>query len=243
MTCYLTRAVRRVTPILYRVVIVNRVPQPIYLSFDFPHFISAIQSQPISEHIRILLIGYDSRASLIDVGHVLASCSAVQNLALLCGVEPDHLPLLSAIPLRRLSISLKDLFPTDIAFFHSHLTHLELWDQLEDDATWAQWKGLTLIPNLTHLAFLLERSVAIFEGALAACPRLQVLVYLHWGGTVGLEQLAHDIRFVCIRAPNFIADWQIGASGGDDFWVRAKKFIAQRNSGEVDRGNFLLQES
>ncbi|KAF8201874.1 hypothetical protein K438DRAFT_1758143 [Mycena galopus ATCC 62051] len=151
------------------------------------------------------------------------------------------------MPLRRLCISLKAVFPRDgIDFLHSlfsHLTHLELRDYLKDP-TWAQWKGLALIPNLTHLAFLVGRPVAIFEGALAACSRLQVLVYLCWGGTgIGLEQLAHDTRFVCIRAPNFAADWQIGASGGDDFWVRAERFIAQRNSGEVDRGTFVLQES
>jgi hypothetical protein len=35
--------------------------------------------------------------------------------------------------------------------------------------------------------------------------------------------------------PPFIRDWQIGARGGDDFWVRAEQFIAKRISGEVDR--------
>jgi hypothetical protein len=30
-------------------------------------------------------------------------------------------------------------------------------------------------------------------------------------------------------------DWQIGARGGDDFWVRAERFIAQRVSRQVDR--------
>ncbi|KAF8201865.1 hypothetical protein K438DRAFT_1932688 [Mycena galopus ATCC 62051] len=237
-----------VTPILYRVVVVYSYPLPVHLSFHFSHFISAIQSQPISEHIRNLLIANDLKAppSPSDLMYALASCSAVQNLALPYGVnlKPEHLPLLSAMPLRRLCISLT---PRDaIDFFHSpflHLTHLEIRDYIEH-APWAQWKGLALIPNLTHLAFLLEKFVAIFEGALAACPRLQVLVYLYPRRLcIGLEQLAHDIRFVCIRAPNFVADWQIGASGGDDFWVRAKKFIVQRNSGEVDRGNFLLQES
>jgi hypothetical protein len=36
-------------------------------------------------------------------------------------------------------------------------------------------------------------------------------------------------------APPLSADWQIGARGGDDFWVRAEKFVAQRVSGQVDR--------
>ncbi|KAF8201882.1 hypothetical protein K438DRAFT_2103213 [Mycena galopus ATCC 62051] len=241
-----------ITPILYRVVVVDPNPPAGHLSFDFPHFILAIQSQPISEHIKNLFITFDSRVSLTDVVHALASCSAVQNLVLLYCAQLNHLPLLSAMPLHHLSISLKDLFPrTDIAFFHFNLTHLELWDHLEDNATWAQWKGLALIPNPTHLAFLLKRSVAIFKGALAACPRLQVLAYLYEEGSsiglgdpgIGLEPLVHDTQFVCIRAPNIIADWQIGASGGDDFWVRAERFIAQRNSGEVEWVTFVWRAS
>jgi hypothetical protein len=37
-----------------------------------------------------------------------------------------------------------------------------------DDTPWEEWKGLALIPNLTHLAFLVQKSLAIFQGALDA---------------------------------------------------------------------------
>ncbi|KAJ7759698.1 hypothetical protein B0H14DRAFT_3511338 [Mycena olivaceomarginata] len=138
------------------------------------------------------------------------------------------------MPLRRLSTTLTDVFPaTGIDFKHplfSRLTHLELMDTLTN-AVWEEWKGLTLIPNLTHLAFLIEKSLAIFQGVLAACPALWVLVFLHWeSGDVSYE----DTRFVCMPALPLSADWQIGARGGDDFWIRAEKFIAQRVSGQVD---------
>ncbi|KAJ7236860.1 hypothetical protein B0H12DRAFT_1327184 [Mycena haematopus] len=152
------------------------------------------------------------------------------------------------MPLRRLSTALGDLFPSvAIDFRHplfSRITHLQLTDDM-DRAQWEEWRGLAMIPNLTHLAFLLGKSLSIFQGTLAVCPRLQVLVYLHssWDDSgIGLESLAHDTRFVCLPAPFYYEDWQIGARGGDDFWVRAEKFIAQRNRGDVDRETFVLRK-
>ncbi|KAJ6481934.1 hypothetical protein C8R45DRAFT_1003500 [Mycena sanguinolenta] len=144
------------------------------------------------------------------------------------------------MPLRRLSTKLAYLFRlVRIDFTHSlfsRITHLELRDGLEG-AGWEELKGLTTIPNLTHLAFLMEKSLSIFQNILAGCPGLQVLIYLYFHSNPGrgLGSLAHDTRFVCIPAPSFYTDWQIGARGGDDFWVRAENFIAQRNSGEISR--------
>ncbi|KAJ7918169.1 hypothetical protein B0H13DRAFT_2438177 [Mycena leptocephala] len=144
------------------------------------------------------------------------------------------------MPLRRLTTVLDDLFFTaGINFTHSlfaHLTHLALLFRAEPNAQWDEWKGLALIPNLTHLAFVHERSLPVFQGALATCSALQVFVYLSsWDQ--GLGSLAQDTRFVCMITPPFIRDWQIGARGGDDFWVRAEQFIAKRISGEVDPGS------
>ncbi|KAF8185847.1 hypothetical protein K438DRAFT_1836418 [Mycena galopus ATCC 62051] len=154
------------------------------------------------------------------------------------------------MPLRRLSTELKLLFPpTGVDFAHSlfaHITHLELVDPLREGEEWQQWQGLALIPNLTHLAFLMEESVSVFRGALAACSALRVLVYLYFfdppEANEGLESFAQDTRFVLISAPNFVKDWESGARGGEDFWVRAERFIAQRNSGEIDRETFVLEE-
>ncbi|KAJ7321870.1 hypothetical protein DFH08DRAFT_1030489 [Mycena albidolilacea] len=112
-----------------------------------------------------------------------------------------------------------------------------------DYASWEEWKGLALIPNLTHLAFLMQKSFAIFQGALDTCPALQVLVYLYSRvyEAIDLQKLAQDTRFVCMRVSPFALDWQIGAWGRDDFWARAERFIAQRVSGQVDRETFPFE--
>ncbi|KAJ7321864.1 hypothetical protein DFH08DRAFT_888794 [Mycena albidolilacea] len=216
----------------------GRLYDPIdgHVRFDPVRFGSAIQSQTISEHVKNLFTPYENFL-LLDLDLILASCSAAQNLVLFPN-QSDLFPFLSTMPLQRLSTALTDVFSvTGVDFTHplfSRLTHLELMDTLTN-AVWEEWKGLTLIPNLTHLAFLIEKSLAIFQGVLAACPALQVLVSFHWGFKgipyegIGLEPLSQDTRF-------------IGARGGDDFWVRAEKFIAQRVSGQVDRGTFVLQE-
>ncbi|KAJ7707208.1 hypothetical protein B0H14DRAFT_3643677 [Mycena olivaceomarginata] len=232
-------------PILYSVFVFSD-PIDGHVCFDPVQFSFLIQSQEISEHVRHLFVSHELGPHL-DL--VLASCSAVQNLALGSSLWPDHLPFLSTMPLRRLSTAIANAFPAiAVDFTHplfSNLTHLELMDRLED-APWEEWKGLALIPNLTHLAFLMQKSLAVFQGALDACPALQVLVYLYFKGIVyeeiHLQPLAQDTRFICMPAPPFASDWQIGARDGDDFWVRAERFIAQRVSGQVDRGTFVLQE-
>jgi hypothetical protein len=225
---------------LYSVVVFSN-PIDGHVCFDPVRFGLAIQSQTISEHVKNLFTPYEN-FPLLDLDLILANCSAVQNLVLFPN-QSNLLPL-STMPLRRLSTALTEVFPvTGVDFMHplfSRLTHLQLMDTLTN-AVWEEWKGLALIPNLTHLAFLIGGSLAIFRGVLAACPALQVLVFLHWESGVvsyegiGLELLSQDMRFVYMRSPPLSADWQIGARGGDDFWIRAEKFIAQRVSGQVDR--------
>ncbi|KAJ7708556.1 hypothetical protein B0H14DRAFT_3023910, partial [Mycena olivaceomarginata] len=229
-------------PMLYSVVVFSD-PIDGHVCFDPVRFgsESAIQSQTILEHVMNLFAPYEN-FPLLDLNLILASCSAVQNLVLFPN-QSDLLPFLSTMPLRRLSTALTEVFPaTGIGFMHllfSRLTHLELMDTLTN-TVWEEWKGLTLIPNLTHLAFLIRGSLAIFRGVLAACPALRVLVFLHWESGVvsyegiGLEPLSQDTRFVYMHAPPLSADWQIGAWGRDDFWIHAEKFIAQRASGQVD---------
>ncbi|KAJ6481931.1 hypothetical protein C8R45DRAFT_1100327 [Mycena sanguinolenta] len=230
--------------ILYGVVVFSRAI-PGHVFFDPAHPSFTVHSQAISQYIRRLCISY-AELSTRSLDPILANCSAVEDLALI-GLHSGLLPFLSAMPLHRLSAKLAYLFPSArIDFTHplfSRITHLELRDGLEG-ARWEQWRGLTTIPNLTHLAFLMEKSLLIFQNTLAACSGLQVLVYLYYHPHpgIGLWALAHDTRFVCIPAPSFYTDWQIGARGGDDFWVRAEKITAQRNSGEISRKTFVFVE-
>ncbi|KAJ6562457.1 hypothetical protein B0H19DRAFT_1144600 [Mycena capillaripes] len=239
-------------PILYSVVVFHD-PLPENGCFEPTRFASAIQSQTISAYVKHLFIPSDlGKFPALDLELVLASCSAVEDLVLMdFPVASDLLPFVAAMPLRRLTTTLADLFFTaGIDFTHSlftHITHLELGEHI--NSQWDEWKGLALIPHLTHLAFLFDRSLSLFHGALAACPVLQVLVLLdmHFISMpdtgMGLESLADDTRFVSLRIPPRAQDWQIGARGGDDFWGRAEKFIAKRVSGEIDRRNFVLLDT
>ncbi|KAF8185832.1 hypothetical protein K438DRAFT_1973677 [Mycena galopus ATCC 62051] len=239
-------------PILYDVVVFC-YPSPGHLFFDAARFSSALHSRAFSQHVKNLLC---TNVKVPRLEAIFANCSAVQNLALV--VKNSTLPPFpSSMPLRRLYTKLERLFPlTGVDFTHSlfaQLTHLELMDgPLGGQREWAHWRGIAPIPNLTHLAFLMDHSVTVFQGALAACPTLRVLVYLYYANPVDpgddpdladvFESLARDTRFVCVPAPNFIRDWEIGARGGEDFWVRAETFIAQRDAGEIDPETFVLRE-
>ncbi|KAJ7165155.1 hypothetical protein C8R46DRAFT_1098307 [Mycena filopes] len=237
-----------IEPLLYRVVVFSN-PLPGQVCFDPVRFTSAIESQTIAENVRHLLV-YEGIPRL-NLELVLATCSFVEDLLILhFGPDSDFLPFVSGLPLRRLGTTLADLFfTTSINFSHSlfaHITHLEVMDDLEADT--AHWADLARIPHLTHLAFLVERSLPILTSALKTCPVLRVLVLLSTSYQMlmdtglGLETLAQDTRFVCMQAPPTVKDWQIGARGGDDFWVRAEKFIARRLSGEINRETFVLRE-
>ncbi|KAJ7121091.1 hypothetical protein C8R44DRAFT_171875 [Mycena epipterygia] len=235
-------------PLLYKVVVFSD-PPPDHVSFKKECFDEALHSRALSQYVHHLFISTDLDA-------ILASCSAVQDLGLLTHPihhpRPSILPLLSAMPLFRLSTTLGDLFyPAPVDFTHAlftHITHLYLLDNLEDN--WDDWKGLALLSNLTHLAFLLDVSLPIFRGALTTCPSLKALVLLlgqfsdfdHIRELETLVSLVDDPRFVAMESLYFQDDWQIGARGGENFWVRAENFIARRLAGEINPPTFLLQE-
>jgi hypothetical protein len=42
-----------------------------------------------------------------------------------------------------------------------------------------------------------------------------------------------DPRSILIFVTRFLVDWEKGATGGEDYWVRAERFIQQRRSGKV----------
>ncbi|KAF7366315.1 hypothetical protein MSAN_00887700 [Mycena sanguinolenta] len=227
-------------PILYSVVVFSN-PLPGHVCFDPVRFSSAVQSPATSQYVRNLYISHEFSHRGFEL--IFANCSSIQNLALFGG-HSGLLPFLSAMPLRRLCTLLRFLFPQSPDFSHplfSRITHLQLWD---NHTGWKYWSGLATLPNLTHLAFGTTRTLAIFQNMLTACSALQALVftYSRVESGAGLESLAHDVRFVCIPKPPFMSDWQIGARGGDDFWVRAENFIARRSCGEIPRETFVLRE-
>lgn len=73
-----------------------------------------------------------------------------------------------------------------------------------------------------------------------ACPRLVVAIVGFWHGEDTeevlevLEQLAvTDSRLVAMAFIDYTEDWEIGARGGDDYWVRAEAFVARKRRGEI----------
>ncbi|KAF7366318.1 Tyrosinase central domain-containing protein [Mycena sanguinolenta] len=232
--------------VLYNVVVFSN-PLPGHVCFDPARLSVAVQSPAISQHVRNVCILHSLVGFPDDLQPIFAKCSAIQNLFLI-GRHSALLPFLSVMPLRRLYTGLAYLFAlAGIDFMHllfSQITHLQLADRLPN-AQWEEWQGLSTIPNLTHLAFQRLETLSIFQNILPACPGLQVLVHLQpyaKKSEIVLESLANDTRFVSMPATSLSTDWQIGARGGDDMWVRAEKFIARRNNGEIDRKIFVLQE-
>ncbi|KAJ7438153.1 hypothetical protein FB451DRAFT_1416400 [Mycena latifolia] len=123
----------------------------------------------------------------------------------------------------------------------SNITHLEVFYIGNGNTAGS---GFALIPHLT----------LSFEGynhretkpapltLLQKCRSLRVLIYLRRSADVGLSkhacdnELAEDPRIVYMTSAAYVADWQIGAhTGADDYWARAKAFIAKRLCGEIDR--------
>ncbi|KAJ6554233.1 hypothetical protein B0H19DRAFT_1152933 [Mycena capillaripes] len=90
---------------------------------------------------------------------LLSRCEAAVNIAFVDSPPGSHahlLPIVSALPLQRLSANLRQLFTPakqiDLAHpLFSRITHLDIlyWWQSDD---WWDWAGLARIPQLTHLS-------------------------------------------------------------------------------------------
>jgi hypothetical protein len=94
---------------------------------------------------------------------------------------------------------------------------------------------------------------SVCRGALEHCKALEVLA-IWCANQTKLEtniprraELAYDVRFVMVvveGVEKFLADWESGAQGGEDYWVRAEALVQKRRAGETDRELFsLLQQN
>lgn len=129
---------------------------------------------------------------------------------------------------------LRTLTPIHACF--SQITHLELMD-IRDDLE--SWSGLSLIPQLSHLAFSNADFGALCGELLETCRSLAVLVFLRSHGGLRIDpsqaaELSKDPRLVEMRCVYYLLDWQMGAHAGKDYWSCAESFIAKRRSGEID---------
>ncbi|KAJ7447391.1 hypothetical protein FB451DRAFT_1536016 [Mycena latifolia] len=194
----------------------------------------------VHDHVRhLFFVGIQPAEELAKI---LSVCGATVNVALsiFTGPTAGILPLLGVLPLERFSAYLASLFtdPTGPDFTHplfSKLTHLDIRDPYLQGRP-----DFTRIPNLTHLSLRRTTvSTTVSAAALAHCTSLQVLVILFHSQSAldqsasGFAEVATDPRFVMLVVDDYKADWEVGARGGEDYWVRAEEAIKRRSAAEL----------
>jgi hypothetical protein len=186
---------------------------------------------------------------------LLALCSGISRLTLF-KCEPTMLPALDGMRIQYLSLVLWDLFgghstwagdtppiiDTRRPLFRG-VTHLDLWD----DGTRVAGLPIAELPALTHLSLNEEQNLSLLRSLLSSCENLHVLVNMHWK-QLDLERarqapdLVDDLRFVlmALDTDEYVADWRVGANGGQDFWARADRFVTKRKRGEISPGQHSI---
>lgn len=250
--------VGRIEPLLYRIIYVNDygIQGTKYLA-QCHAFIHTLESKPASfrHHTHHLFLG--NGVTDDDAVQILSRCTGTSNLALFIGdLHPEFLPLMTIIPLVRLSTNLGRLFGSArVDFDHpvfAHITHLDIFDS--DTSPPHNWPvALGRLPCLTHISFNFpvdwihtNYHRRFFQDVLAHCSFLKVLVLMGDDGDdlhflkSHYEYFGEDTRSVLMTMEDYVEDWKIGAEGGADYWVRAEEFIRRRQSGEI-QGEFVQQ--
>ncbi|KAJ7081263.1 hypothetical protein C8R44DRAFT_823716 [Mycena epipterygia] len=237
-----------VEPLLYQVLLIGfDIEGIVGVPLDgIPQLVDSRPPAFFHDHVRHLsvLVSPDNAKKVMPL---LAVCHATANLHLIGG-HPSLLPLLGAMPLRRLSARLSALFPSGPDFslpLFTNITHLNLLDW--PGYTWNRWSGLAQIPSLTHLSFHNSPADPAFcHEALMHAKSLQVLAFFLSDDKEYLEfasryaTLAFDPRFVILVIAGLFVDW---ARGGEDCWAKAEEFVAERRSGETKSFYFVVNST
>ncbi|KAJ7842975.1 hypothetical protein B0H14DRAFT_2779764 [Mycena olivaceomarginata] len=185
----------------------------------------------ISSTVRKLFISDDPVLSMSsdDIQTILSRCSGTTDLFFAVRGRV-YLPLISAMPLQRLSAPIPSIFAGPVDFTHAlfaNLTHLCVFPLMRDDPT--QWAGL-------------------YIDVLQRCSNLHVLVNFYFtSGSVGSQrdgdlELAHDVRYVRMKRGFYAKDWKVGVYGGRDYWTRADEWVAKRTLGEVHQLEYVVPD-
>ncbi|KAJ7064307.1 hypothetical protein C8F01DRAFT_984147 [Mycena amicta] len=252
-------------PLLYHVVPVDHTPAAYA-------FMRAIQSKPPSflQHA-VRRVYLDSCWEQVEVVRALRLCTGVEDLAVTANYTATPLlGILYEMRLRRFSGYLVSVFGgvDKIDLRHplfASLTHLDLYDDSEQrladrpdgpgGANDRQLRHLlTTLPSLTHLALNHSVSPSVLEWLLASLPNIHILVVLwhlnlrDFAVEYGMElytaapAVVRDTRFVMVVYEDVRAEWEAGAWGSSNFWVRAGDFVRRRRTGELDNTACLCFE-
>ncbi|KAF8155954.1 hypothetical protein B0H34DRAFT_515389 [Crassisporium funariophilum] len=238
----LVRVARRVQewvgPELYRVLRCGqkRVVPPIYSSVSdsgSPRLLDIPYLKSFGHHVQHILL---QQCLASDVQEILKYCPNVHNLVL-WGVHDSCLPLLpvlDALSIRRLSFDTQLFFPSyydPIPFVRplfTNVTHLEM---INAPFAWERWHNLALMPRLSHLALSADLSDELLKIILEDCKMLELLIVFFGHPTFLDEAMAtmpEDHRIVMVSSVrNRLDHWELGARGGDDFWIIAAKLAAK----------------
>ncbi|KAJ7681832.1 hypothetical protein DFH06DRAFT_1159439 [Mycena polygramma] len=245
------RAHAWVEPLLYRV-----------LSFSDSSTILAAQNksteflQTAVRHVFFeiqLFFEIQSRSSTET--DLFRKCTGATNVYVYGVAALDLLIILDKMRLQKLSFVMENELPLSTLqrpLFHS-VTHLDLYLLDGDDTllplVWQEWSHLAALPALSHLCLSQQLHTDVLPRALTECTRLSLAIAAFWesnatGDAVALagSPTVRDPRCVVMIITDFETEWNIGARGGADFWVRAEEFIARKRRGEIEGSCYLLQE-
>ncbi|KAK6984065.1 hypothetical protein R3P38DRAFT_3292939 [Favolaschia claudopus] len=184
---------------------------------------------------------------------LLKKCTGTIDLSLDTELEFEFLISLNMTRLQRLAITAPSSASPINWSWASSLTHLDVFQGsgFAGLTSWDKWRGIASLPSLTHLAVSPVLAELVLPRAIEELAHLRLLVVTNypWGRDEGIsfaEQkiTIRDVRIVVIvLATRYEEDWKKGAWGGDDFWVRAERFVARKRAGEVEASCYLIDET
>ncbi|KAJ7628257.1 hypothetical protein DFH06DRAFT_1304324 [Mycena polygramma] len=258
----LLRVCRRVhtwvEPLLYSVLTIFKWDTPLLAAIkskSAPFLNSAVR------HAYLHIYGTHAMDNL-KAANLLSKCSGIINFSVNGDVDSELLDLLDRMRPQKLDITAPRKYSSDWPWGLATLnrpvfravTHLALF-QTSRIAPWQdQWHGwpsLASLPALTHLSLSAHLSSDILPDVLAECPRLLLAITAFWGDyereraiRFAQDLTVSDPRIVVMVVPDYTKDWEIGARGGADYWLRAEEFVARkREEGETEPIRYFLDES
>ena len=244
---------RRIRPILYETIILDTLPSKEEsksstpaIKATFEQFVANLDRNPpefYSNHVKNIWIS--APVDPVAFFRILTLCSGIENLVLFPYRQGTYHPFIpfqqhlnSNSSLRRLTLKLEHLFPPfssgqhfNYPFF-ANITHLHLYDEAEE---WSTYTGFEHLCSLTHLA-------------LACCgpdylrivmPKLPVIEYValcSYKSTYGRPAVNRKVP-VWVYGFNVVLidgltrrDWELGTTGGADFWDIVEKEVTWRRT-------------
>ncbi|KAJ7055512.1 hypothetical protein C8F01DRAFT_1087822 [Mycena amicta] len=220
--------------------------------------LTAASSKPpafLAQAVRCVVFHDHNSRKNNDAAHsTLRLCTGVTSLAVPWTIHaPELLPILSAMPVQRLTGLMTTIIDGEIAA-HSifcALTHLEIFEGLETPSGLIIVGILPSLPCLTHLALNLIGRLDDIGERMEIIPKnchhlrhLNVVVVVVYY-PVAIEEILAARRAAigeipeCLRDPRFVVRsakhrWYEGVLDQPNFWTVAEDFVARKQRGEVD---------